>query len=155
MRQMNPAVMIVDFTPINSIDVSPRTVQGLARSNPAFPPSRPKLIVAPSDHLYGMSRMYQLIGEQIRPGLQVVRSMAEAYAALGLAQLHFGPCRKVDAPQLKEAGQLQGQRPSAIATRTAFAIISRYGQGICLRHLRPTRARLHLQQILLALPERL
>jgi hypothetical protein len=94
-RQTNPAVVIVDITPISSIDVSPRTVQALARSDPAFPPSRPKFIVAPSDHLYGMSRMYQLIGEQIRPGLQVVRSIGEVYAALGLAQLHFGPLPEI------------------------------------------------------------
>jgi ABC-type transporter Mla MlaB component len=90
-QQTNPAVAILDLTPISSIDVSPGTVQALARSDPAFPASRPKLIIAPSDHLYGMSRMYQLIGEQIRPSLQVVRSLAEAYAALDVAELHFSP----------------------------------------------------------------
>jgi hypothetical protein len=90
-RQTDPAAAILDLTLISSLQVSPRTVQGLARSEPAFPPSRPKFIVAPSDHLYGMSRMYQLIGERIRPSLQVVRSLAEAYAALGIAEPHFCP----------------------------------------------------------------
>ncbi|HMC31134.1 MAG TPA: hypothetical protein VKL99_09885 [Candidatus Angelobacter sp.] len=90
-RQMNPATAILDLTPVGPIDVSPATVQGLARSDPAFPPSRLKFIVAPTDHLYGMSRMYQLIGERIRPRLQVVRSLAEVYAALGVKDLHFEP----------------------------------------------------------------
>ena len=90
-QQYNPATAILDLTPVGSIDISPATVQGLARSDPAFPPSRLKFIVAPTDHLYGMSRMYQLIGERIRPRLQVVRSLAEAYATLGVKDLHFEP----------------------------------------------------------------
>ena len=88
-RQTDPTTAILDLTPVGSIEISPSTVQGLARSEPAFPPSRLKFIVAPSDHLYGMSRMYQLIGEQLRPRLQVVRSLNEAYAALGIEDLHF------------------------------------------------------------------
>lgn len=90
-QQTDPAALVLDLTLISSLDVSTRTVQALARSDPAFPPTRPKFIVAPNDHVYGMSRMYQLIGEPIRPRLQVVRSPAEAYAALGIAELHFGP----------------------------------------------------------------
>jgi hypothetical protein len=90
-RQKDPAVAIVDLTPVAFVDVSPGTVQGLARSDPAFPPSRPKFIVAPSDHLYGMSRMYQIVGEPKRPMLQVVRSLQEVYTELGMHQLHFEP----------------------------------------------------------------
>lgn len=89
-QQIDPAIAILDLTSVSSIEVSPATVQGLARLDPAFPPARPKFIVAPADHLYGLSRMYQLIGEQIRPRLQVVRSLAEAYAALGIKDPHFG-----------------------------------------------------------------
>jgi hypothetical protein len=91
MQQTDPATAIVDLTPVDSIDISPATVQGLARSDPAFHPSRPKFIIAPTDHLFGMSRMYQLIGERIRPRLQVVRSLDEAYLALGVKELHFQP----------------------------------------------------------------
>ena len=90
-QQTDPATVIVDLTPVDSIDISPATVQGLARSDPAFHPSRPKFIVAPTDHLFGMSRMYQLIGERTRPRLQVVRSLDEAYLALGVKDLHFQP----------------------------------------------------------------
>jgi hypothetical protein len=88
-QQTDPATAIVDLTPIDSIDISPATVQSLARSDPAFHPSRPKFIVAPTDHLFGMSRMYQLVGERIRPRLQVVRSLDEVYLALGVKDLHF------------------------------------------------------------------
>lgn len=88
-QQTDPATVIVDLTPVVSIDISPATVQGLARSDPAFNPSRPKFIVAPTDHLYGMSRMYQLIGERTRPRLQVVRSLDEVYLALKIKDFHF------------------------------------------------------------------
>jgi hypothetical protein len=90
----DPDTAIVDLAPVETVNVSPATVQGLARSAPAFPPSRPKFIVAPTDHLYGMSRMYQLIGERIRPRLQVVRSLDEVYLALGVTALHFEPLRE-------------------------------------------------------------
>jgi hypothetical protein len=90
-RQKNPAISIVDLSAVSSIEVSPATVKDLARSEPALAASRPRFIVAPDDHLYGMSRMYQLTGEGIRPMLQVVRSLAEVYAAVGFRELQFEP----------------------------------------------------------------
>ena len=47
-----------------------------------------ELIVAPRDHLYGLSRMYQILAERSRPRLQVLRSAAELYEAFGL-ELRF------------------------------------------------------------------
>jgi hypothetical protein len=90
-RQKNPLVSIVDLTGVTSILVSPATVQGLARCEPVLCPSRPRFIIAPTDHLYGLSRMYQIVGERVRPRLQVVRSLAEVFAAAGLDELHFEP----------------------------------------------------------------
>ena len=89
-RRQDPALAILDLTNIASVEVSPATVQALARSEPTLPASRPRFIVAPTDHLYGMSRMYQILGEHSGPRLQVVRSAAELYAALG-PDLHFEP----------------------------------------------------------------
>src|SRR5689334_15605877 len=63
-RQTDPLAAIMDLTGVTSIDFSAATVQGLAFSDPAFPdPSRPRIIVAPSDYAYGMSRMFQIVGE--------------------------------------------------------------------------------------------
>ncbi len=90
-RQKDPNLVILDLTSVSLLNVSPATVQRLARTAPVLPPMRRRFIIAPGDHLYGMSRMYQLIGESIRPGLQVVRSLAEAYAAAGIRDLRFEP----------------------------------------------------------------
>src|ERR1051326_3303021 len=87
-RRKDPALAILDLTSITSIEVAPGTVQALARSEPTLPGPRPRYIVAPTDHLYGMSRMYQILAERTRPRLQVVRSAAELYAAFGL-ELRF------------------------------------------------------------------
>jgi len=89
-QRKNPALAIVDLTNVASVEVSPATVRALAHSEPTLPGSRPRFIVAPTDHLYGMSRMYQILAEHSRPRLQVVRSAAELYAAFGL-DLHFEP----------------------------------------------------------------
>lgn len=87
-QRTNPALAIVDLTSVASIEVSPATVQALARSEPTLPASRPRFIVAPRDHLYGLSRMYQILAERSRPRLQVLRSAAELYEAFGL-ELRF------------------------------------------------------------------
>jgi hypothetical protein len=49
------------------------------------------VIVAPQTHAFGLFRMFQLEGEHNRPLLQVVRTMDEAYAALGVRAPHFEP----------------------------------------------------------------
>jgi len=89
-RWKDTALAILYLTNVASVEVSPATVQALARSVPTLPAARPRFIVAPTDHLYGMSRMYQILAEHSRPRLQVVRSAAELYAAFGL-DLHFEP----------------------------------------------------------------
>ncbi|HWX53285.1 MAG TPA: hypothetical protein VN176_01705 [Verrucomicrobiae bacterium] len=91
-QQTNPAAAILDLTRVTSSEVSSGAIQNIAAGDPVLPdPTRPQVIVAPSDHLYGISRMYQLLGEHTRPGLRVVRSMAEAYAVIGLERPNFEP----------------------------------------------------------------
>src|SRR5689334_11681438 len=62
-QRTDPAAAILDLTHVGSIEISPATVKALAQSDPALPdPSRPQFIVAPTNHMYGLSRMYQLLG---------------------------------------------------------------------------------------------
>ncbi|HZD93385.1 MAG TPA: hypothetical protein VE133_03970 [Candidatus Sulfotelmatobacter sp.] len=89
-QKTDPAAAILDLTYAGPIEISSATVKALARSDPALPdPLRPRFIVAPADHLYAMARMYQMVGEATRPRLRVVRSISEAYAALGIQNPHF------------------------------------------------------------------
>jgi hypothetical protein len=91
-EQTNALAGILDFTGVTIFNVSAATVQTLASFDPAMPdPERPRFIVAPSNHIYGMSRMYQIMGEPTRPALHVVRSLEDVYAALGIKEPDFKP----------------------------------------------------------------
>jgi len=91
-QRMNPKAGIMDLSGVTSVHVSSFTVQQLAIAEPVMPdPSRPRFVVALSDTMYGMSRMYQLVGEQTRPRLEIVRTREEALAAIGLKGLKFEP----------------------------------------------------------------
>ncbi len=91
-QRRDPAASILNLTQVSSIEISSVTIRNLASSSPSPQcASLPQFIVAPSDYGYGMARMFQLWGGRVRPGLQVVRSLAEAYEAIGLEEPHFEP----------------------------------------------------------------
>jgi len=84
---------IVDFSSVTEFAVSSEVLRQLARQKPALPDSakRPRVIVAPQTHAFGLFRMFQIAGEPTRPLLTVVHTMDEAFAALGLRTPQFGP----------------------------------------------------------------
>jgi hypothetical protein len=53
--------------------------------------TRPRVIVVPQTHAFGLARMFQIIGEPKRPLLKVVHTLDEAFATLGLQSPHFEP----------------------------------------------------------------
>jgi hypothetical protein len=73
---------ILDGTKIESFSVSAETVQSLAHHQTMFPEDSDRCIVVSQDYLFGMARMYQLLGGESRDKLRVVRSLDEAYAHL-------------------------------------------------------------------------
>ena len=50
-----------------------------------------RVFVAPKDLIYGMARMFQILGEATRPDLPVVRTMDEAYSLLQVESPEFSP----------------------------------------------------------------
>lgn len=81
---------IVDFSEVTAFDVSRETVRMLAWEEPPDPDtSRPRIMVAPQDHVYGLCRIFASHGEDTRPNLHVVRSLEHAYAILGMAKPGF------------------------------------------------------------------
>ena len=89
-ERMRPRAVIFDFTEVTSFDVSSGSVHSLADAPPLIPDaSCPRVVVAPAQHIYAMSRMFQIVGERSRPTFRVVRSLAEALAVIGLAQPDF------------------------------------------------------------------
>ena len=87
-----PAAGIVDFSGVTSFRVSPETIRALASSPPPMSdPKAPRYIVAASDHVFAMSRMFEVHGEKTRPLLRVVRRVDEAYELLKIQDPHLEP----------------------------------------------------------------
>lgn len=88
----NPRGMIIDLSEVTTFDVSTQTIHELADYQPTVKdPSVPRIIVAPTPYLFGMSRMFQILGERKRPMLQVMSSAEEAYAQLDVTKPRFRP----------------------------------------------------------------
>ncbi len=84
---LNVAAGIGDMSTITSCTVTPAAIQIAARESSPYSPSTRRFLVAPSDHVFGISRMYQqTVVEKSRSEIQVVRSRAEALAALGVSE---------------------------------------------------------------------
>jgi hypothetical protein len=84
---------IFDFSLITEVETSSNFIRDLAREAPSFPDAmkRPRIIVAPEKHVFGLSRMFQIMGEDTRPLLQVVHTMEEAFRELNIKTAHFLP----------------------------------------------------------------
>lgn len=84
---------IFDFSLVTEFAATADTIRNLARQEPAMPDAvnRPRVLVAPATHVFGIARMFQLVGERKRPSLTVVRTLDEAFSALGVQSPHFQP----------------------------------------------------------------
>jgi len=83
---------IVDLSNVTRYDVSPEIIRQLARTPPSASPGPNALvIVAPKEHSYGMSRMFQLLTETTRPNQHVVRTMDAALELLQVKSPTFVP----------------------------------------------------------------
>jgi hypothetical protein len=90
----DPKLGITDFTAADSVDVSPQTVRELASLPPVMTDqNRIRCVVAPSDKVFGLARMFELQDEGIRANLHVVRTMKEALAILGVQEPKFDPVK--------------------------------------------------------------
>ena len=81
--------LIVDTAAVTRFSVTPRAVNTLAKRHSPDLPTR--VIVAPSDLLYGTSRMFQTLTESTRKNVHIVRTMQEAYKVLGVESPQFVP----------------------------------------------------------------
>ncbi len=84
---------ISDYSSVTDFAVSGELIRALANQYPAMtdPTRRPRIIVVPTAVGFGLSRMFQLAVETTRPLLQVVRTLDEAFSALGVQSPHFEP----------------------------------------------------------------
>jgi len=93
---LQPRAAILDLSKVTSFEVPSHVISDLAGRPPAFAdPYAPRVVIAPTPSLFGIARMFQLRGEQMRPNFHVVHTHAEAWEILGLKQEpHFDPIKK-------------------------------------------------------------
>ena len=97
-RALAPEAGITDLTGATSL-VTSGTIRALAKLPPVMPqPDRPRFIVAASDEVYGLARMFQMAGEATRPNLHVIRSNEEAFATLGVDEPEFHAIARILRP---------------------------------------------------------
>ena len=87
--QGGPYAAIFDGSAVIDTTVSAHTVRSLAAKAPAVPAGTLRVVVAPSLVVYGQSRMIELLRDGMGGLLQVVRSLDEAYAMLGVSHDSF------------------------------------------------------------------
>lgn len=80
---------ILDLSPVTSVAVSMETVRRLSKNPPLFKEPTVRVIVASSDLIFGMARMFQISRSEIHSDLHVVRTLEEAYEIHGLKSPKF------------------------------------------------------------------
>jgi hypothetical protein len=87
--QIDPCCGVIDFSEVTS-EVSFQTVSELACYGPVLPnPRCVYVVVAPSDPMFELARLYQFEGQSACPNLHVVRTLREAWAILGVLDPQF------------------------------------------------------------------
>jgi hypothetical protein len=75
---------IIDFSAVTGATVSTNFIKVLAQERPLFDREARQIIVAPQAHIFALARMAQILRERQLPNIQVVRSLHEACAILGI-----------------------------------------------------------------------
>ncbi|MFZ0212196.1 MAG: hypothetical protein WAL55_05770 [Candidatus Acidiferrales bacterium] len=93
-ESLDPLAAIIDLSGAKPFEATPGGMRHLAKLPPPMPRmDRPRVVVAPTDHVLGLVRIFQIVGEETRPSLHVVRAMSEAWQIIGVdgAQARFEP----------------------------------------------------------------
>jgi hypothetical protein len=87
-----PYAAIFNLFGVTSTTLSPDAVRGMARRAPAVPRGRTRVLVAKEPAIFGLARMFELCWDFLGEQLQVVPSLEEAYAMLGVRPEDFTQC---------------------------------------------------------------
>jgi hypothetical protein len=81
-----------DFSKVTAnADISSAIIRQVVGKSPIIPAGYMRVVVAPQDFLFGMMRMLQILSEEARPELHVVRTIDEAYRLLRIESPEFSP----------------------------------------------------------------
>ena len=88
-HRLKPAVGIADLSAVKIFDVSAESLRAAAKQPSPYPEETPRFIVAPTDYLFGMARMYEIMADRPQGKLRVVRKREEALAAQSVRDAKF------------------------------------------------------------------
>jgi len=80
---------ISDFSGVSSFEVTGAAVRGLASNTPLVPGNFVRIINAPQDEVYGMSRMFEMMGSERGNRVDIVRNIEDAYGLAGIEGTEF------------------------------------------------------------------
>ena len=87
--ELNPVGAIIDCSAVSGFNLPGELLRKAAHAPAPFPAETPRFVVAPTDFLFGMARMFELSASRPKEMLKVVRSMEEALARLGVQSPRF------------------------------------------------------------------
>jgi hypothetical protein len=87
--ELQPVGAIIDCSAVSGFNLPGEVLRKAAQPPAPFPADTPRFVVAPTDYLFGMARMYELSAARPKEMLKVVRSMEEALARLGVQNPRF------------------------------------------------------------------
>ena len=88
-KRLQPSAGITDLSAVRRFNVSSEAMRTAARQPSPYPDSISTFIVAPADLVFGLARMYELIGSSARANLKVVHTRQEALDDLGVREPRF------------------------------------------------------------------
>jgi len=91
--RLKPAGGLADLTAVTTLNVKAHEMRRAALQPSPYPADVPRFIIAPTDHLFGMARMYEIIADRPPEKLTVVRSWKAALDGLGVQEARF---RRID-----------------------------------------------------------
>lgn len=89
MAAHGPVSQLSDFSEVTSVEVASQTVRELAKASPLAPDSFLRIVVAPQSVVFGLTRMFEMLGDRTRDRVHIVRSASEANRLLGVDTLEF------------------------------------------------------------------
>lgn len=91
-KQTHPTAGVIDLSKVTSFSVSAQTVRELSKAAPVLrDPGLRRVVIAPSPQIFGMMRMFEMEGQDVRPDVHVVRTEKEAWAILAVEKPQFEP----------------------------------------------------------------
>jgi hypothetical protein len=85
-----PLIGVIDFSAVPGADLRAQDMRELAALPPVIQDRDfARFIIAPSPTLFGLARMFELLGQETRPNLHVVKTAKEVWVILGIAEPQF------------------------------------------------------------------